>query len=62
MLALPAEAMAITRRQARADLIAYFEQNLEPEIEKVTTSWWSRETQSALRALAARLGKKAASS
>ena len=60
MLALPPEAMAITRRQARADLIAYFEQSLEPEIEKVTASWWAPETQSALRALAARLGKKSA--
>lgn len=62
LLALPAEAMAITRRQARADLIPYFEQNLESEIEKVTASWWSPETQKALQALAARLGKKSAAS
>jgi enoyl-CoA hydratase/carnithine racemase len=60
LLALPAEAMTITRRQARADLIAYFEQNLEREIETVTASWWASETQSALRALTARLGKKSA--
>jgi enoyl-CoA hydratase/carnithine racemase len=60
LLALPADAMAITRRQARADLVAYFEQNIEPEIETVTASWWAPETQNALRALAARLGKKSA--
>jgi Delta3-Delta2-enoyl-CoA isomerase len=62
LLALPAEAMTITRRQARADLIAYFEQDIEREIEMVTGSWWSPETQKALQALAARLGKKVASS
>ena len=62
LLALPAEAMALTRRQARADLAAYFEQNLEPEIEKVTASWWAAETQKALQALASRLGKKSAAS
>ena len=62
LIALPAEAMSITRRQARADLVAYFEQNIEREIEMVTASWWAPETQSALHALAARLGKKSAAS
>jgi enoyl-CoA hydratase/carnithine racemase len=60
LLALPAQAMAITRRLARADLTAYFDQNLEPELQTVTMSWWTPETQSVLRALAARLGKKTA--
>ena len=58
MLALPHDAMTITRAQARADLIAYFDQNFEPEIEKVTASWWAPETQATLRAVAAKLGKK----
>lgn len=62
LLALPAEAMTITRRQARADLIAYFDQNVEPEIEKATASWWAPETQNAMRALVERLGKKSAAS
>ena len=62
LLALPAEAMTITRRQARADLLAYFEQNLEPEVQTVTASWWAPETQSALRALGARLGQKTVAS
>ena len=61
MLALPHDAMTITRAQARADLTAYFDQDFEPEIEKVTASWWAPETQATLRAVAAKLGKKAAS-
>jgi len=62
LLALPSEAMAITRRLARADLTEYFDQNLKPEIQKVTESWWAPETQSALRALTEKLGKKVAGS
>ena len=58
LLALPAEAMTATRREARADLVAYFEQNVEPELQGVTASWWAPETQSALQALTAKLGKK----
>jgi enoyl-CoA hydratase/carnithine racemase len=57
LLALPAEAMTITRREARADLVAYFAQNLKPELKTVTASWWAPETQKALRALAAKLRK-----
>ncbi|HXY13014.1 MAG TPA: enoyl-CoA hydratase/isomerase family protein [Terriglobales bacterium] len=57
LLALPGEAMSITRRQARADLAAYFEQDLEPEVQMVTARWWAPETQNALRALSAKLGK-----
>jgi 3,2-trans-enoyl-CoA isomerase len=58
LLALPPEAMAATRREARADLAAYFERNLEPELQAVTASWWAPETQNILRALSAKLGKK----
>ena len=58
LLALPAEAMAGTRRLARADLVAIFEVDLEPELQRVIASWWSAETQETLRALVKRLGKK----
>lgn len=60
LLALPPEAMAATRREARADLVAYFEQNLEAELQAVTASWWADETQNTLRALSEKLGKKTA--
>jgi len=59
LLALPEEAMTSTRRGARADLVALFETNLEPELRHVTETWWSPSTQATLRALAERLGKKA---
>jgi Delta3-Delta2-enoyl-CoA isomerase len=59
LLASPAEAMTMTRRAARADLTAIFETNLEPELERVTESWWSPSTQASLHTLAERLGKKA---
>jgi hypothetical protein len=52
--------MAATRREARADLVAYFKQNLEAELQAVTASWWADETQKTLRALSAKLGKKTA--
>lgn len=58
ILALPPEAMAGTRRLARADLVAVFEANLEPELEGVIAAWWSSETQATLRALVERLKKK----
>ena len=59
LIALPAEAMSSTRRGARADMVALFEANLEPELQRVIESWWSPSTQATLRALAERLGKKA---
>jgi Delta3-Delta2-enoyl-CoA isomerase len=59
LISLPAEAMTSTRRGARADLVAIFEANLEPELQRVTESWWSPSTQATLHALAERLGKKA---
>lgn len=58
VLALPAEAMTVTRRNARADLVGLCD-NLEPELEAVTEAWWRPQTQHALRALVERLGKKA---
>jgi len=50
--------MGLTRRQARADLTALFEVDLEQELRTVMESWWSSETQTALGALVERLGKK----
>jgi 3,2-trans-enoyl-CoA isomerase len=58
LLALPPEAMIGTRREARSDLVALFQRDLEPELQEVIASWWRPETQQVLRALAQRLGKK----
>jgi enoyl-CoA hydratase/carnithine racemase len=58
LLALPPQAMAGTRRLARADLVAVFESDLKTELESVIAAWWSPETQATLRALADRLQKK----
>lgn len=57
LLALPAEAMTKTRREARSDLVAIFDRNLEAELDEVIASWWSPSTQNTLRALAERLKK-----
>jgi len=57
VLALPAEAMAVTRSNARADLVGLFD-NLEAELETVTEAWWRPQTQHALHAMVERLGKK----
>jgi enoyl-CoA hydratase/carnithine racemase len=58
LLALPQEAMTLTRRAARADLVGFFE-NVEPELQRVIEGWWSPSTQSTLRAVADRLKKRA---
>jgi enoyl-CoA hydratase/carnithine racemase len=58
LLKLPPQAMTITRQRARADLAACFDQNIERELDEVTTSWWSDEAQSVLQALAAKVNKK----
>ena len=58
LLALPPEAMAITRRQARAGLTRLFEQGIEAELEVVTAYWWSEEAQTVLRRLVEQLAKK----
>jgi 3,2-trans-enoyl-CoA isomerase len=57
LLAFPAEAMAVTRRNARADLVALCA-NFEAEIEAVTEGWWSPQTQQSLRTMVDRLKKK----
>jgi 3,2-trans-enoyl-CoA isomerase len=57
LLAWPPQAMAITRRLARADLVALFESN-EAELAGLVDQWFSDETQGALRALVERLAKK----
>jgi len=58
LLALPPEAMTETRREARADLAAIFDRNLEAELDDVIAAWWNPSTQATLRALAIRLKKK----
>jgi Delta3-Delta2-enoyl-CoA isomerase len=58
LLALPPEAMLGTRRDARADLFALFEEDTESELRQVTATWWRPETQNTLRALADKLRKK----
>jgi Delta3-Delta2-enoyl-CoA isomerase len=58
LLALPQRAMSITRREARAELMGFFESDLASELAEVSASWWSDETQRVLRSLAERLAKK----
>jgi enoyl-CoA hydratase/carnithine racemase len=58
LAALPREAMRETRRIARADLVAQFEQLGDAAPEAATARWFSDETQRALRALVARLAKR----
>jgi enoyl-CoA hydratase/carnithine racemase len=58
LLALPAEAMLATRGRARADLMALFEPFPEEELSRAVDNWWSSETQSTVRMLAGRMGKK----
>lgn len=54
--ALPANAVATTRRYAREKLVAAFDRN-EAQPETIGDIWFSAETQDALRALTARLRK-----
>lgn len=58
MVALPRGAMRETRRIARADLVAQFEGLGEAEVENAAARWFTPETQTTLRALVARLGKR----
>jgi 3,2-trans-enoyl-CoA isomerase len=57
LLKVPAQAMAVSRSEARADLVALFDRNLEAEIQQMVAHWWSPQTQQALRAVAARIKK-----
>jgi len=58
LLALPPNAMAATRRMARADLAAFFEEGSEEEIAFVLDEWFSEETQTVMREVAERLTRK----
>ena len=59
LLARPRAAMLATRRRARAPLVATFEDLDAHAIDGMTELWFAPEAQAALRALMARLGKKA---
>jgi enoyl-CoA hydratase/carnithine racemase len=59
LLALPPEAMASTRRLARAGLASLFAEGNEEELAGLVDMWFSAETQGALQALVARLKKPA---
>jgi Delta3-Delta2-enoyl-CoA isomerase len=55
---LPRAAMRETRRIARADLVAQFDDLGERALDEATERWFSDETQQALRALVARLAAR----
>jgi len=58
LLRVPAEAMTVTRREARSDLVALFDEDLEGELLEMIEAWWDPRTQEALRAAAERLKKR----
>jgi 3,2-trans-enoyl-CoA isomerase len=60
ILALPVDAMAATRRRARADWFELFAASFDPELDQVTADWWQPEAQTTLRVLVQRLAKKKA--
>ena len=57
LLALPPQAMSITRQTARADLIAFFNET-EGELAGLVDMWFSDETQTVLKQVVERLTKK----
>jgi 3,2-trans-enoyl-CoA isomerase len=57
LLALPREAMARTRRQARAGLVGHFD-FFAGELEQMVASWWSDEAQAVLHGVVERLNSK----
>lgn len=57
MLALPPQAMTLTRTKARADLASFFD-HIEREVDEAIKNWWSEEAQTVLRAVAEKLKKK----
>jgi Delta3-Delta2-enoyl-CoA isomerase len=57
-IALPAQAMLLTRSRARADLVALFEGDAERELRSVIEAWWSPEAQTTLRAIVDRMTQK----
>jgi len=60
LLALPVDAMAATRRGARADLFELFSASFDLELDLVNATWWSPEAQTTLRVLVQRLARKKA--
>jgi len=60
LLTLPVDAMAVTRRGARADLFELFAGPFDLELEQVSATWWSPEAQTTLRVLVDRLARKKA--
>ena len=57
-LALPRQAMLMTRTMTRADLRRIFENSSEFGVERFVEGWFGESTQATLRALVERLGKK----
>jgi len=60
MLALPKEAMTLTRREARRDLHALFDSGMDAELTTVIANWWTPATQETLRGLVEKMKKKGA--
>jgi 3,2-trans-enoyl-CoA isomerase len=60
LLVLPVDAMAATRRRARADLFELFAVPFDLELDQVSATWWSPEAQTTLRVLVDRLARKKA--
>ncbi len=58
MLALPKEAMTMTRREARRDLHELFESGMDAELTTVIANWWTPATQETLRGLVEKMKKK----
>lgn len=58
LLALPVDAMAVTRRRARSDLFEIFAASLDSELDESIANWWSPEAQTTLRVLVQRLAAK----
>jgi 3,2-trans-enoyl-CoA isomerase len=58
MLALPRHAMAMTRKQARSDLVRLFDRDLETEIREGVANWSGEEAQSVLKNLVVQLRLK----
>jgi Delta3-Delta2-enoyl-CoA isomerase len=57
---VPVDAMAATRRSARADLFELFSESFDLELDQVNAAWWSPEAQTTLRVLVDRLSRKKA--
>jgi len=60
LIALPVDAMAATRRCARADLFELFAASFNLELDQVSATWWSPEAQTTLRVLVDRLARRKA--